>query len=101
MEITFGRRNAQGLTFSVVIQTRVMQPGGSTRGEQKWRIALCGYGLTFKQRQRVHWSGFIQSHLRRGALCMDRDTMLELLHKDASLFYKRQASNPTMSRQPL
>ena len=64
-EITSGRRDARGLTFSAVIQTRVMQPGGSTRGEQKWCIALCGYGLTFTQRQRVHWSGFIQSHLRR------------------------------------
>jgi hypothetical protein len=65
MEITSGRRDAQGLTFSVVIQARVMQPGGSTHGEQKWRIALCGYGLTFSQRQRLHWTGFIQLHLRR------------------------------------
>ena len=64
MEITFGRRDAQGLTFSVVISARVMQPGVSTRGKQNWRIALCGYGLTFTQRQRVHGSGFIQSHLR-------------------------------------
>jgi hypothetical protein len=64
-EITSGRSDAQGLTFSVVIQTRVVQPEVSTHGEQKWRIALCGYGLTFTQRQRVHWSGLIQSHLRR------------------------------------
>jgi hypothetical protein len=64
-EITSGRRDAQGLTFSVVIQTRVMQPEDSTHGKLKWRIALCDYGLTFSQRQRVHWSGLIQSHLRR------------------------------------
>ena len=47
-------RDARGLTFSVVIQARVMQPGGSTRGKQNWRIALCGYGMTLAPRHRVH-----------------------------------------------
>jgi hypothetical protein len=41
MEITFGRRDAQGLTFSVVIQTWVMQPGDEMSGRHTWRIALC------------------------------------------------------------
>ena len=54
MGITSGRRDAQGLTFSVVIPTRVMQPGGSTRGKQNWRIALCCYGMTLAPRHRVH-----------------------------------------------
>jgi hypothetical protein len=54
MEITSGRRDAQGLTFSVVIPARVMQPGVSTRGKQNWRIALCGYGMTLALRHRVH-----------------------------------------------
>ncbi len=53
-EITSGRRDAQGLTVSVVIRTRVMQPGVSTREEQNWRIALCGYGMTLAPRHQVH-----------------------------------------------
>ena len=53
-EITSGRRDAQGLTFSVVIPARVLQPGVSTRGKQNWRIALCCYGMTLAQRHRVH-----------------------------------------------
>ncbi|MEY3930946.1 MAG: hypothetical protein RLZZ516_2656 [Cyanobacteriota bacterium] len=53
-EITFGRRDARGLTFSAVIPARVLQPGISTRGEQSWRIALCGYGMTLAPRHRVH-----------------------------------------------
>ena len=53
-EITSGRRDAQGLTFSVVISTRVLLPGVSTRGNQNWRIALCGYGMTLALRHRVH-----------------------------------------------
>ena len=41
-------------------------------------MAVCGYGLTFTQRQRVHWSGFIQSHLH-GCTGSDRPgrTLLE------------------------
>jgi len=42
------------LTVSVVIPTRVMQPGVSTREEQNWRIALCGYGMTLAPRHHVH-----------------------------------------------
>jgi hypothetical protein len=53
-EITSGRRDARGLTFSVVIPARAMQPGGSTRGKQNWRIAFCGYGMTLAPRHRVH-----------------------------------------------
>ena len=53
-EITSGRRDARGLTFSVVIPARVMQPGVSTRRKQNWHIALCNYGMTFAQRHRVH-----------------------------------------------
>ncbi|SBO43097.1 protein of unknown function [Cyanobium sp. NIES-981] len=53
-EITSGRRDARGLTFSVVIPTRVMQPGVSTRGKQNGRISSCGYGMTFALRRRVH-----------------------------------------------
>ncbi len=53
-EITSGRRDAQGLTFSVVIPTRVMQPGVSTRGKLNWRISLCSYGMTLALRHRVH-----------------------------------------------
>jgi hypothetical protein len=53
MEITFARRDARGLTFSVVILARVLQPGGSTRGNQKWRMALCGYGMAFAPRHQV------------------------------------------------
>ena len=63
-----GRRDAQGLTFSVVIPARVMQPEVSTRGKQNWRIALCGYGLTFTQRKRVYLSWLVQLHL----LCVHR-----------------------------
>ena len=54
MGITSLGRDAQGLTFSVVIPARVMQPGGSTRGKQNWHIALCGYGMTLALRHRVH-----------------------------------------------
>jgi hypothetical protein len=53
-EITSGRRDAQGLTFSVVIPVRDLQPGVSTRGKQNWPIALCCYGMTLAQRHRVH-----------------------------------------------
>jgi len=53
-EITSGRRDARGLTFSVVIPARVMQPEVSTRGKQNWRLALCCYGMTFAPRHRVH-----------------------------------------------
>ena len=52
--ITFGRRDARGLTFSVVIQTRVMQPGEIKGGKQNWRIALCCYGMTLSLRHPVH-----------------------------------------------
>ncbi|MEY4808584.1 MAG: hypothetical protein RLZZ206_2973 [Cyanobacteriota bacterium] len=54
MGITFGRRDARGLTFSVVIQIRVMQPGDVMGGRQNWRIALCCYGMTLSLRHRVH-----------------------------------------------
>jgi hypothetical protein len=54
MGITSGRRDARGLTFSVVITARVLQPGVSTRGKQKWRIALCCYGMAFAPRHQVH-----------------------------------------------
>ena len=54
MGITSLGRDARGLTFSAVIPARVMQPEVSTRGKQKWRIALCGYGMTFAPRHRVH-----------------------------------------------
>lgn len=40
MGITLGRRDAQGLTFSVVIQTWVMQPGDEKSGRLTWCIAL-------------------------------------------------------------
>ena len=43
-----------GLTFSVVIPARVLKPAVSTPGNQKWRIALCGYGMAFAPRHRVH-----------------------------------------------
>ena len=52
--ITFGRRDARGLTFSVVIQTRVMQPGEVKGGKHNWRIALCGCGMTLALHHRVH-----------------------------------------------
>jgi hypothetical protein len=35
VEITSGRRDARGLTFSVVIPARVMQPGGFNRRESE------------------------------------------------------------------
>jgi hypothetical protein len=54
MEITSLGRDARGLTFSVVIPARVMQPEVSTRGKQNWRLALCCYGMTFAPRHRVH-----------------------------------------------
>jgi len=54
MGITSLGRDAQGLTFSVVVPARVMQPEVSTRGKQSWRIALCCYGMTLAQRHRVH-----------------------------------------------
>jgi hypothetical protein len=54
MEITSARRDAQGLTFSLVIPTRAMQPKSEERGNQKWRMALCGYGMAFALRHRVH-----------------------------------------------
>jgi hypothetical protein len=57
MEITFGRRDARGLTFSVVIPARVLQPGISTRRKQKWRMALCGYGMRLALRHQVHGCG--------------------------------------------
>jgi hypothetical protein len=77
-EITSGRRDAQGLTFSVVIPARVLQPEGSTSGNQKWHMALSCYGMTLAPRHRVHWSGFIQSHLH-GCTGSDRPgrTVLE------------------------
>ena len=52
--ITSGRRDARGLTFSVVIPARVLQPGVSTRGKQNWHLALCCYGMTLAPRHRVH-----------------------------------------------
>ncbi len=52
-EITSGRRDAQGLTFSVVIPARVLQPGVSTCGIQNWRIALCGDGMAFAPCHRI------------------------------------------------
>jgi hypothetical protein len=54
MEITSGRRDGRGMTFSVVIPTRGMQPGVSTRGNQNWRLALCGNGKAFAPRHHVH-----------------------------------------------
>ena len=57
LEITSGRRDARGLTFSLVIPTRIQQPGGSTGGTQNWRLALCGYGMTLALRHRVHGCG--------------------------------------------
>ena len=54
MGITSGRRDARSLTFSVVIPAQVMQPGISTRGKRNGRIALCGYGMAFSLRHRVH-----------------------------------------------
>jgi hypothetical protein len=53
MEITSGRRDARGLTFSVVIPARVLQPGGSTCRNQMWRMALCSYGMAFAPRHQV------------------------------------------------
>jgi hypothetical protein len=54
MGITSGRRDARGLTFAVVIPARVLQPGVQERGNQTWRIALCGYGMVFAPRHHVH-----------------------------------------------
>jgi hypothetical protein len=54
LEITSGRRDARGLTFSVVIPARVMQPKIEERGNQKWHMALCCYGMTLAPRHRVH-----------------------------------------------
>ncbi len=54
MGITSLGRDAQGLTFSVVIPARVLQPEVSTRGKLNWRLALCCYGMTLAQRHRVH-----------------------------------------------
>ena len=53
-EITPGRRGARGLTCSVVIPARVMQPKIEERGNQKWRLALCCYRMAFAPRHRVH-----------------------------------------------
>jgi hypothetical protein len=66
MGITSLGRDAQGLTFSVVIPARVMQPKSSERGKQSWRIALCGYGMTFAPRHQVHLLCVASlAHLRR------------------------------------
>ena len=54
MGITSLGRDARGLTFSVVIPARVMQPGVSTRRKQNWRLAPRCYGMTFAPRHRVH-----------------------------------------------
>ena len=54
MGITSLGRDARGLTFSVVIPARVMQPRIKELGKQSWRIALCGYGMTLAPRHRVH-----------------------------------------------
>ena len=68
--ITSLGRDAQGLTFSVVIPARAIQPGVSTRGKQKWCIALCGYGMTLAPRHRVHccvWHRWRTSPMRTGS----------------------------------
>jgi hypothetical protein len=52
--ITSLGRDAQSLTFSVVIPARVMQPKIEERGNQNWHIALCCYGMAFAPRHRVH-----------------------------------------------
>ena len=57
LEITSGRSDAQGLTFSAVIPARARQPEGSTGVDQKWLMALCGYGMAFAPRHRGHLCG--------------------------------------------
>ena len=52
-EITSGRRDARGLTFSAVIPARVLQPEVSTRGNQNGPIALCGYEMTLAPRHHI------------------------------------------------
>ena len=61
-EITSGRRDARGLTFSVVIPARVMQPGISAGGTQMWHMARGGYGMAFALRHLDDCT--FQSHLR-------------------------------------
>jgi hypothetical protein len=72
MEITSGRRDARGLTFSVVIPARVLQPGVSTRGKQNWRIALCGYGMTLALR--IAFTCFVSHRWCTSAVCTGSGT---------------------------
>jgi hypothetical protein len=43
-EITFRRRDAQGLAFSAVIPARVLQPEIEQRGNQNWRTSAVRTG---------------------------------------------------------
>jgi hypothetical protein len=53
MGITFGKRDALGLTFSIVIMAQAREPKIEERGKENWPIALCGYGKTHALRHRV------------------------------------------------
>ena len=75
--ITFGRRDAQGLTFSVVIQTRVMQPGDVMGGKQNWRIALCSYGMAFAPCHLIHSDETFAPPLRAPARVIPGRTLVE------------------------
>jgi hypothetical protein len=62
--ITSLGRDARGLTFTVVIQARVMQPGGSTGWKQNWRMARCQHGKAFAPRHPCHvWTDAYRAHL--------------------------------------
>ena len=77
MEITSGRRDAQGLTFSVVIQTRVMQPWDVMGGKQSSRIALCGCGMAFAPCHRIHSDETFAPPLRAPARVTPGRTLVE------------------------
>jgi hypothetical protein len=71
-EITSGRRDARGLTFSVVIPARALQPGVSTGRKLNWRIALCGYGMTLALR--IAFTCCVSHRWRTSAVCTGSGT---------------------------
>jgi hypothetical protein len=52
------------------ITTRVIQPKIEECGKQKWRIALCSYGVAFAPRHRVHCSQGQDDAKRRAQRCI-------------------------------
>ena len=52
--ITSPRRDARSLTSTAVIRARVMQPGISTRGNQKWHMACPIIWMAFAHWKHLH-----------------------------------------------